>query len=129
MTPAGQMNRRVRIMRQGGAAGAGAKDSFGQPVTAGAGGWAEVRTPWAKIDPQVAGKTGETYSDGDFTGKVQILVTLRYSKTDRITVADQVWYTEPGNGLQHVYQINSVVNPKQQNEDIVLVCEELNPKV
>lgn len=126
MTPAGQMNRRVQIMRKGGLDNAGQNDAFGQPIEAGTAGWQEVRRPWAKIDPQIAGKTAQVFSSGEFTSKVAVLITFRYSKKDRITTADQVVFTEPGSDTVHTYRINDVTNPKQQNEDIVLICEELN---
>lgn len=126
MTPAGEMNRRISLMRQGGASGAAANDSFGQPVAEGAGGWTEIRKLWAKIDPQIAGKTSQPFNDGAYTERVQVLITLRYSKNDRVTTADRVQFVEPGSGLIHWYDVNDIANPGQLNEDLVLICTERN---
>ncbi len=127
MTPAGEKNRKVQILRSGGKDGVAKEDAYGQPVDSGDGGWTLIRTPWAKIDPQL-GKATQPFTDGTFTAKVVTFITINYSKNDRITTADRVAFTEPGSGLLHTYQINDVVNPGQRNEDIILVCEELDGK-
>ena len=126
MTPAGQMNRRVQIMRLGGTTGTVTTDTAGQPIDAGSAGWSQVRNPWAKIEPQATGKTAQTFGTGEFTSKLQVWITIRWSVKDRITSADRVVYTEPGSGLVHTFNVQDVVNVAQKNEDLLLICEEID---
>ena len=129
MIPAGERNRKVQIQRIGGAPDASAPvqtDSYGQPVDTGSAGWVTIRTPWAAIAPQDQRKTSQNFQNGEFTEHVTTLITFRWSKSDRITTADRVVYTEQGSGLVHTYNINDIVNPGQRNEDIILVCTELD---
>lgn len=112
----GKLNRKVQIQQET----AGKQDAFGQPLP---GCWQTVRTCWADIDIQGSQLVNETEA---FVSKVTHRITVRMCKEPVITPNMRVVYADPYAAVTHTYEIQAVLNPRQQNFLLVLLCYELN---
>jgi head-tail adaptor len=112
----GKLNRKVQIQQET----PGEQDGFGQPLPSS---WQTVRTAWADIDIQASQLVNETEA---FISKVTHRITTRMSKSPVITPNMRVVYADPYTGVTHTYEIQSVLNVRQQNFVLVLLCYELN---
>jgi SPP1 family predicted phage head-tail adaptor len=112
----GKLNRKVQIQQET----SGVQDAFGQPLPSS---WQTVRTCWADIDIQASQLVNETEA---FISKVTHRITMRMCKSLVITPNMRVVYADPYAGVSHIYEIEAVLNPRQQNFVLVLLCYELN---
>ena len=112
----GKLNRKVQIQQET----PGVQDAFGQPLPSS---WQTVRTCWADIDIQASQLVNETEA---FISKVTHRITVRMCKSPVITPNMRVVYADPYAGVSHIYQIEAVLNPRQQNFVLVLLCYGLN---
>lgn len=111
---AGKLNRRVQIL----ARTTTRDDAGGQSDT-----WTAVAERWASIDIQYSALTYETT---EFMSKATYRIILRYDKTLALTVANRIQNIDPGTNTTHVYEIESIVNPGQYNEQLMLLCYTLD---
>ena len=112
----GKLNRKVQIQQET----PGEQDAFGQPLPSS---WKTLRTCWADIDIQASQMVNETEA---FISKVTHRITVPMCKSPVITPNMRVVYADPYTGVTHVYEIQAVLNPRQQNFLLVLLCYELN---
>lgn len=111
---AGKLNRRVQILQR-----TAARDSAGGQSDV----WAPVAERWASIDIQYSALTYETT---EFMSKATYRIVLRYDKTLALNIADRIQNIDPGTNTTHVYEIESIVNPGQRNEQLLLLCYTLD---
>ena len=114
--PTGQLNRKIQIQAEQ----AGQVDAAGQPLPSS---WATVRTCWANIDIQNSALLYETEA---FVSKATHRITTRLSRTPVIAPQMRVVYADPYANVTHTYEIQSVLNPEQDNFLLVLLCYELD---
>jgi SPP1 family predicted phage head-tail adaptor len=110
----GKLNKRVQIQTQ-----TTAQDAFGQPQQT----WTTVYTAWAGIDIQTSQLI---YATAEFVSKVTHRITLRWTFSVVIAANQRVVYTEPTTGVVHTYEIQALLNIKQANRELVLMCYELD---
>jgi len=110
----GKLNKRVQIQTQ-----TTSQDSFGQPQQT----WTTVYTAWAGIDIQASQLL---YATAEFVSKVTHRITLRWTSSVVIAANQRIVYTEPTTGVVHTYEIEALLNTKQANRELVLLCYELN---
>jgi SPP1 family predicted phage head-tail adaptor len=113
---AGKLNRRIQIQTQ-----TTTQDGFGQPLEA----WATVYTCWASIDVQ---NSQLLYSTAEFVDKVAHRITCRWTSSVVIAASQRIVYTEASTGVVHTYEIEAVLNDKQANWMLILMCYELEAK-
>jgi SPP1 family predicted phage head-tail adaptor len=111
----GSLNRRIQIQSQT----PGDLDAFQQPTAAS---WSTVYTCWASIDVQ---QSQLLYSTAEFMSKVTHRITMRWTSSVVISAKQRVIYTEATTGVIHTYEIQAVLNDKQANRQLVLMCYEL----
>jgi SPP1 family predicted phage head-tail adaptor len=112
----GKLNRKVQIQQET----PSVQDAFGQPLPSS---WQTVRTCWADIDIQASQLVNETEA---FISKVTHRITVRMCKSPVITPNMRIVYPDPYTGVTHTYEIQAVLNPRQQNLVLVLLAYELN---
>jgi SPP1 family predicted phage head-tail adaptor len=113
---AGKLNRRIDIQSQ-----TTSQDSFGQESQT----WASVYKCWASIEVQ---NSQLLYSTAEFVAKTTIRITFRWTSSVVIKPNMQILYTEPTTGVLHTYEIETLVNDKQGNRQLMALCYELNAK-
>lgn len=113
---AGRLNRRIQIQAQSTTA---ELDAFQQPTPAS---WNTVYTCWANIDIQASQLL---YSTAEFIGETTFRISLRWTSSVIFTPSQRVLYTEPATGVVHTYQIKTVMNDRQANKQITLLCYEI----
>lgn len=111
---AGKLNRRIRIQSR-----TATQDEFGQPLQQ----WSTAYACWANIDIQASQLL---YSTAEFVSKVTHRITLRWTSSVVISVSQRVVYKEPTTGVVHTYSIEAVMNDKQANKQLTLLCFELD---
>lgn len=116
--PLAKLNRKVSIQAET----PGSVDAFGQPLPSS---WETVRTCWAEIDIQNSQLVNQTEA---FISKVTHRITVRWSVSPVVTPNMRVLYTEPFTGVQHLYNIEAVLNANQQNFWLVLMAYEIDGK-
>lgn len=112
----GKLSRKIQIQQET----PGEQDALGQPLPSS---WRTVRTCWADIDIQNSQLVNETEA---FISRVTHRITVRMCKSPVITPTMRVVYVDPYAGLTHTYQIEAVLNPRQENFVLLLLCYELN---
>jgi SPP1 family predicted phage head-tail adaptor len=110
----GKLNRRVQILAR-----TAARDTAGGQSDI----WAPVAERWASIDIQYSALTYETT---EFMSKATYRIVLRYDKALALSVANRIQNIDPGTNTTHVYEIESIVNPGQRNEQLLLLCYTLD---
>ncbi len=113
---AGKLNRRIQIQTQ-----TTTQDAFGQPVQE----WTTAYTCWASIDVQ---GSQLLYSTAEFIDKVTHRITCRWTSSVIIAANQRILYTEQTTGVTHTYEIEAVMNDKQGNRQLILLCYELEAK-
>lgn len=110
----GKLNRRVQILAR-----TATRDAAGGQSDV----WAPVADRWASIDIQYSALTYETT---EFMSKATYRIILRYDKTLALTVANRIQNIDPSTNTTHTYEIESIVNPGQRNEQLMLLCYTLD---
>lgn len=110
---AGKLNRRISILQQ-----SSSQDSFGQPITT----WTSLLDTWGSINVM---KTQLLYSTAEFVSKASYTIAIRWTPV-LIQARNRVSYTDPATGTTHIYEIQEVLNDRQQNRQINLVVYELD---
>ena len=85
------------------------RDAFGQPLT----GWDDVATVWASVEP-ISGR--ELLAAQQMQGEVTHRVRLRYRAG--ITTAQRILFGA------RVFDIQSVINPREQGASLELLAKE-----
>jgi head-tail adaptor len=116
MVSAGALNRRIAIQSQSSTT---ELDAFQQPTTAA---WNTIYRCWASIDIQ---NSALVYSTAEFMSRVVYRITIRWTSSVVISAQQRIVYTEPTTKITHTYVIESAVNDKQANQQITLLCYEL----
>lgn len=111
---AGKLNRRIEIQSQ-----TTTQDASGQELQT----WAEVYSCWASIDVQ---QSQLIYSTAEFIAKTTHRITIRWTSSVVIEPSMRIVYTEATTGVVHTYEIQTVLNTKQGNRELVLMAYELN---
>lgn len=102
---AGRLNKRVTLQRR-----ASGEDDFGQPVET----WNPIATRWASIRP-LAGR--EYFAAHGQNSAVNTEIRIRYDNTVAgLVAADRVLFGST------VYDIESVINPNQSNDELVIMA-------
>ena len=101
----GRLNKRVTLLQQ-----TATQNSLGESVES----FSNLANRWAAIEP-LNGR--EYFQTSGENSEVTTRIRLRYdSKTQLLTHKDRVLYGST------VYLIESVINPKQGNAELVLMC-------
>lgn len=111
---AGLLNRRIQLQTQ-----STSQDAFGQPQQS----WSTVYTCWASIDIQ---NSQLVYETSTFISKVTYRITIRYTSSVVFAANQRVIYTEPTTGIVHTYNVEAIINAKMGNQQITLLCYELD---
>jgi SPP1 family predicted phage head-tail adaptor len=101
---AGRLDKRVTIQSQ-----ASTRNSIGEPVQT----WSDVATIWASVEP-VQGR--EFWAQQQVQSEVTTRVRIRYR--EGVTASMRVLYGS------RVYDIRSVIDPKERHEEMQLMCSE-----
>jgi head-tail adaptor len=115
MVSAGARNRRISILAQT----PGELDLFQQPTAAA---WNPVYKCWANIDVQ---SSALIYSTAEFMSKAVYRITILYTSSIVFSAKQRIVYIEPTTKIKHTYTIESVLNTKQANQELVFLCYEL----
>ena len=118
MVSAGARNRRISILAQT----PGELDLFQQPTAAA---WNPIYKCWANIDVQ---SSALVYSTAEFMSKAVYRITILYTSSIVFSAQQRIVYVEPTTKIVHTYTIESVINDKQANAQIILLCYELETK-
>jgi SPP1 family predicted phage head-tail adaptor len=110
---AGMLNRRIAIQSQ-----STAQDAAGGLIPS----WSTLYACWASIDVQ---NSQLLYATAEFVSKTTYRITLRWTSSVIVSAKQRVIYTEPTTGVVHTYEVQSVVNEKAANRQIMLLCYEL----
>lgn len=110
---AGRLNRRISIQTQ-----TTAQDAAGQPLST----WNTAYQCWAGVDIQASQLL---YSTAEFVSKVTLRITTRWTSSFTFSPNQRIIYQEVTTGITHVYNIEAVLNDKQKNRQLVLMCYEL----
>ena len=113
---AGKLNRRIQIQAQT----PGEQDAFGQPTAAS---WATIYTCWANIAIQTSQLI---YATAEFVSKETHRITIRWTSSVIVSPNMRILYTENTTGVTKTMEIQSVLNPDQRNEWMILLAYELN---
>jgi head-tail adaptor len=113
----GRLNRRISIQTQSTTTDL---DAFRQPLPAS---WSTAYTCWAGIDIQASQLL---YSTAEFMSKVTHRITARWTSSFTFAPNQRIVYTEATTGIVHTYEINAVLNDKQRNRQLILMCYELD---
>lgn len=111
---AGTLNRRIQIQTQ-----STSQDSFGAPSQT----WTTSYSCWASIDVQASQLI---YSTAEFVSKVTHRIECRWTSSFIFSPNQRIVYIEPTTNITHVFNIESVLNDKQGNRKLILLCYELN---
>jgi SPP1 family predicted phage head-tail adaptor len=117
--PLPNLNRRIKIQSQSTTV---ELDAFQQPTPAS---WETIYSCWASIDIQ---GSQLVYSTAEFMSEVTFRITIRWTSSVIISANLRVIYTEPTTGVVHTYEIKSVMNDKQANKQLTLLCYEISGK-
>jgi len=101
---AGRMDKRISIEAQ-----ATTRNAIGEPVTA----WAPLAAVWASIEP-LRGR--EFWAQQQVQSEVTTRIRIRYRAG--ITPAHRVRHAG------RIYNIHSVIDPKERHEELQLMCME-----
>ena len=107
------LNRRIQIQIQ-----TTTQDGLGQPLQT----WLQGYECWASIDVQ---NSQLLYATAEFIDKVTHRITCRWTSSFRFRAAQRIVYTEVTSGVVHTYEIQTVLNDKQGNRELILMCYEL----
>jgi SPP1 family predicted phage head-tail adaptor len=110
----GTLNRRVTIIRR-----SQTQDAAGGPVDQ----WNDVTTVWASISIQYSSLIYET---SEFVSKATYRITMRWSRSLGLKIQDRIRYTDSGTSTVHIYEIQSIVNDKMQDRELLCLCYELD---
>jgi SPP1 family predicted phage head-tail adaptor len=110
---AGSMNRRIQIQAQ-----TTTQDEVGQPEQV----WNTIYECWANIDVQ---NTQLLFSTAEFMSKATYRISLRWTSSVIIGFGNRIVYVEPTTNVQHLYEVQAVINTKQANKEMVLMAYEL----
>src|ERR1700733_11306575 len=116
MISAGARNRRIQIQSQSSTT---QLDSFQQPTTAA---WEPIYKCWASIDVQ---NSALVYSTAEFMSKAVYRITILWTSSVVFNAKQRIVYIEPTTKIKHTYTIESVLNTKQANAELVFLCYEL----
>lgn len=108
----GNLNRRINIQAR-----SSSLDAYGQPVQA----WNTVYSCWASINVM---QTALLYQTADFISQATYRIEIRYTENLAISAANQILWTD-SKGLVHTYEIKSVINDRQSDEKLIILCYEL----
>lgn len=111
---AGKLNRRIDIQSQ-----TTSQDSFGQPSQT----WSSVYKCWASIEVQ---NSQLIYATAEFVEKTTIRITFRWTSSVVILPNMRIRYKEPTTGVQHTYEIETLVNDKQGNRQLMALAYEID---
>ena len=112
----GKLNRRIQIQSQ---SATSQLDSFQQPTAAA---WNPIYKCWASIDIQ---NSALIYSTAEFMSKNVYRITIRWTSSVVFSAKQRIVYIEPTTKIKHTYTVESVVNTKQANQELVFLCYEL----
>jgi len=110
---AGRRNRRIQIQTQ-----TTAQDGNGQPLQT----WTTAYTCWASIDIQ---SSQLIYATAEFIDKVTHRIGALWTSSFVFAADQRIVYTEATTGVVHTYEIQAVLNDKQGNRNLILMCYEL----
>lgn len=110
---AGKLNRRIQVQTQ-----ATTQDKFGQPQQS----WTTAYTCWASIDIQASQLI---YATAEFVSKVTHRIEARWTSSFVFAPNQRIVYTEATTGVVHTFNIEAVLNDKQGNRKLILMCYEL----
>lgn len=110
---AGKLNRRIQIQTQ-----SSSQDAFGQPQQT----WATKYTCWASIDIQ---GSQLLYSTAEFVDKVTHRIECRWTSSFTFAANQRIRYVEPTTNITHIYEVQAVLNDRQANRQLILMCYEL----
>jgi SPP1 family predicted phage head-tail adaptor len=113
MIAAGPRNRRISIQSQ-----STTQDAAGGPLQA----WTTAYKCWASIEIQ---NSQLIYSTAEFMAKAAYRITILWTSSVVITPNMRVVYKEPTTGVVHTYEIESLLNTKQANRELVIMAYEL----
>jgi SPP1 family predicted phage head-tail adaptor len=111
---AGSMNRRIQIQSQ-----STTQDEVGQAEQV----WDTIYSCWANIDIQ---NSQLLFSTAEFMSKAVVRITIRWTSSVIINSSNRIIYLEPITGVQHIYEIQAVLNTRQTNKEMILMAYELN---
>lgn len=111
---AGKLNRRVVLVQR-----SSARDAAGGVSDV----WNDIATVWASIDIQYSSLTYETST---FIAKATYRITLRWSRSLRIAIADRIRFTDPATNTVHLYEVESIVNNRMLNKEVMVLAWELD---
>lgn len=109
---AGEMNRRVSIMRR-----SQTKNAMNESIDV----FNEVAKRWAKIEVLFGSKQYETQQ---YVAKSTYRITLWRDKSLLVNISDRVNWTDPMTNTLHTYEVESIP-PSQNNMQLSLECYEL----
>jgi head-tail adaptor len=112
----GKLNRRIQIQAQSDPT---QLDAFQQPTPAA---WNPIYKCWASIDIQ---NSALVYSTAEFMSKNVYRITIRWTSSVVFSAKQRIVYIEPTTKITHTYVIESAINDKQANQQITLLCYEL----
>ena len=110
---AGTLNRRIQIQSQ-----TTSQDAVGQELQT----WSTIYECWASIDVQ---QSQLIYSTAEFISKATHRITMRWTSSIVIEPNMRIVYTQPTTEVVHTYEIQTVLNTKQGNRELVLMAYEL----
>jgi head-tail adaptor len=116
MISAGALNRRIAVQALSETT---ELDSFQQPTPAA---WNPIYKCWASIDIQ---NSALIYSTAEFMSKNVYRITIRWTSSVVFSAKQRIVYFEATTKIKHTYTIESVVNTKQANQELVFLCYEL----
>jgi SPP1 family predicted phage head-tail adaptor len=106
------MNRRIELQCQ-----SASQDDFGQPLTV----WTTYLNTWASIDAQ---NSQLKWATSEFISKATYRICIRWTPNVAISAKHRIIYKDVFG--RHVYEIQSIVNTKAANTELVLLCYELD---
>jgi SPP1 family predicted phage head-tail adaptor len=110
----GKLNRRIQIQTQ-----TTTQDAFGAPLPT----WTTVYTCWANIAIQ---NSQLIYSTSEFVSKETHRITIRWTSSVIVSPNMRIVYTKNTTGVTKTLEIQSILNPDQGDEWMVLLAYELN---
>lgn len=102
----GNLNKRITLQQQ-----TEEQDASGQLLD----NWADIATVWAAIEP-LSGR--EFFAAQQVNSEVTTKIRIRYR--DGIKAYMRIKYGE------RIFDIQSVIDPKEQHKELVLMCREVN---
>ena len=78
--------------------------------------WTDIASVWASVEP-VSGR--EYFAAGQVNSEISVKITIRYRKD----VTPDIRMVFGGK----VYELLSVINPKERSKALILMCREVEP--